>query len=76
MTGLVPVIRHERSGRDATEPNPTHPLLDLRTNQAREALADYTAWQVTGSPQDAPVLLGRLAGTLELVLTALREAGL
>jgi hypothetical protein len=31
---------------------------------------------VTGSPQDAPVLLGRLAGTLELVLTALREAGL
>lgn len=56
------------------EPYPSP--FDLHTNQAREALADYTAWQATDSPQDAPVLLGRLAGTLELVLTALREAGL
>jgi hypothetical protein len=44
--------------------------------QAAEALAAYTKWQVTGSPQDAPVLLGQLAASLELILGAIREAGL
>ena len=35
--------------RTHTSPTP----LDLRANYAREALADYTAWQVTDSQQDA-----------------------
>jgi hypothetical protein len=50
--------------------------IEIRTRQAAEALAAYTKWQVTGSPQDAPVILGQLAASLELVLVAIREAGL
>jgi hypothetical protein len=50
--------------------------IEIRTRQAEQALAAYTQWQVTGSPQDAPVLLGKLAASLELVLGAIREAGL
>ena len=47
--------------RTRTLPTP----LDLRRNQAREALAGFTEWLVTSSPQDALVLLGRLAADLE-----------
>jgi len=34
--------------------------IEIGSRQAAEALASYTEWQVTGSPQDTPVLLGKL----------------
>jgi hypothetical protein len=50
--------------------------LDIRKNLARDALVLYAGWQVTGSRDDAPVLIGKLASSLELLLQALGEAGL
>ncbi len=34
--------------------------MDIRKDLAREALAAYMQWQVTGNPQAAPVILGKL----------------
>jgi hypothetical protein len=50
--------------------------LDIRKDLARDALVLYADWQVTGSRDDAPVLIGKLASSLELVLQALEEIGL
>jgi hypothetical protein len=49
---------------------------EIRTRQAREALTAYAKWQVMGSPKDAPLLPGKLAASLELILGAINEAGL
>jgi hypothetical protein len=50
--------------------------IEIRTAMARDALAAYTEWQVTGSREDMPVVLGKLASSLELLLEAVSEAGL
>lgn len=50
--------------------------LDIRKGLAREALVTYADWQMTGSPDTAPVVIGKLASTLEPLLEALEESGL
>ena len=50
--------------------------LDIRENLARDTLVLYAQWQVTGSPKDAPVVMGKLASSLELLLEAVKELGL
>lgn len=50
--------------------------LDIRKDLARDALAAFTEWQVTGSRELAPVVMGKLASSLELLLEAIAEAGL
>ena len=50
--------------------------MDIRKDLARDALTAYATWQVTGSREDAPVVIGKLASNLELLLDAIAEAGL
>ena len=50
--------------------------MDIRTALARDALAAYARWEVTAPGKDAPVVLGKLASSLELLLEAVSEAGL
>ena len=49
--------------------------LDIRMNLGREALELYENWVETGTRDTAPVVMGRLASSLELIMEALREAG-
>ena len=41
--------------------------LGIRKDLAREALVTYADWQMAGSREDTPVLIGKLASTLELL---------
>lgn len=50
--------------------------LDIRKKLAREALAAWTAWQVEGTRDGVGELVGKLAGSLDLLLEAVEEAGL
>ena len=50
--------------------------LEIRAALARDALTAYAQWMVSGTRDDAPVVIGKLASSLELVLEAVREAGL
>ena len=45
--------------------------IEIRTALARDALALYEQWQ-----ENTPIVLGRLASSLELLLEAIQEAGL
>ena len=49
--------------------------LDIRMNLGREALELHENWVETGTRDTAPVVMGKLASSLELIMEALREAG-
>jgi hypothetical protein len=49
--------------------------IEIRSALARDALAAYTAW-LAGSRDDVPVVLGKVASSLELLLETVQEAGL
>jgi hypothetical protein len=50
--------------------------LDIRKDLARDALVHYARWLDTASRDEAPVVIGKLASSLELLLEAIGEAGL
>ena len=49
--------------------------LDIRMGAAREALELYGNWLGRGDRDTAPVVMGKLASSLELIVEALEDAG-